>query len=134
METITLSNLQNNSDDGNIAALQNNSDDGNITAAGDGAGTGAGLQGSGSEDTPKNSNNVAGGYEGLINNQNKIIEDLINQNNRLTQQIQGLLRNGASVTPEGEKQRMPQSENNGLPEDYIPLSDLGKNIGKKNEK
>ena len=75
------------------------------------------------------------GYQTVIDRQNGLIDTLMTQIESYQKQIETLVRNGAVIRDDQGKR-----ENAALPgdfadnptehEDYIPLSDLGKEIGK----
>ena len=79
--------------------------------------------------------NTASGYQTVIDRQNGLIDTLMNQIESYQKQIETLVRNGAVIRDDQGKR-----ENTALPgdfadnpiekDDYIPLSDLGKEIGK----
>lgn len=76
------------------------------------------------------------GYQTVIDRQNGLIDTLMNQIESYQKQIETLVRNGAVIRDD-----QGSRENAVLPgdfadnpiekEDYIPLSDLGKDIGKR---
>lgn len=76
------------------------------------------------------------GYQTVIDRQNGLIDTLMTQIESYQKQIETLVRNGAVIRDDQGKR-----ENAALPgdfadnpiekEDYIPLSDLGKDIGKR---
>ena len=115
--------------------LQSNEIDDTITASGadDGSAAGAGAP----EDT-------ANAYQATISQQGDTIDALLQANERLQQQIQRMLRNGASITDDTAKAIDSTAGDSGInppvrisPEammkepDYEPLAALGKEIGKK---
>ncbi len=75
------------------------------------------------------------GFQTVIDRQNSLIDTLMNQIDSYQKQIETLVRNGAVIRDDRDKR-----ENAALPgdfadnpterEDYIPLADLGKDIGK----
>lgn len=84
-----------------------------------------GAAGSTAEDTPS-------GYETIINQQNQTISALIEQTNRLTEQINGLIRGGAQIN-DGKAAEDAQTISNdagSLTDDYISLKELGAEFGK----
>ena len=114
--------------------LQQQQIDDTITAssADDGSAAGAGAP----EDT-------ANAYQATINQQGDTIDALLQANERLQQQIQRMLRNGAAITDD-TAQASSAARDSGInppgpltPEqimdkpDYEPLAELGKEIGKK---
>ena len=94
---------------------------------------GTGNDGAG-ESTPEDTPNA---YETIIAQQQAQISALIAQTNSLSGQITELIRGGAVITD--NKQGSVGAANvtpNGLqgfepPEDYVPLADLGAQIGKR---
>lgn len=115
--------------------LQQNSTDANITSssANDGNAAGAG--------TPED---AASAYQATISQQGDTIDALLQANERLQQQIQRMLRNGAAITDDTAKANDSAAVDTGInppgqltPEqimdkpDYEPLAALGKEIGKK---
>ena len=115
--------------------LQQNAIDDTITVsnANDGNAAGAGAP----EDT-------ASDYQAIISQQGDTIDALLQATERLQQQIQRILRNGASITDDTAKVNDSAAGNSGInpppqltPEDimskpdYEPLAALGKEIGKK---
>ena len=80
--------------------------------------------------------NTVNGYQTVIDRQNGLIDTLMTQIESYQKQIETLVRNGAVIRDDQGKR-----ENATLPgefadnptehEDYIPLSDLGKEIGKR---
>lgn len=119
-------------DEGN---LQQNATDDTITASSvdEGSAAGAGAP----EDT-------ANAYQATINQQGDTIDALLQANERLQQQIQRMLRNGAAITDDTATVKNSTAGDSGInppvrisPEammkepDYEPLAALGKEIGKK---
>lgn len=115
--------------------LQQNAIDDTITTSGADAGSAAGA--GAPEDT-------ANAYQATINQQGDTIDALLQANERLQQQIQRMLRNGASITDDTAKAKDSTAVDSGInppvrisPEnmmsdpDYEPLAALGKEIGKK---
>lgn len=115
--------------------LQQQQIDDTITAssANDGGAAGAGAP----ED-------AANAYQATINQQGDTIDALLQANERLQQQIQRMLRNGAAITDDTAKAKDSTAGDSGInpppqltPEDimskpdYEPLAALGKEIGKK---
>ena len=90
-----------------------------IIVSEDEASTGAG--GSTPEDTPD--------YEKLIEKQSSQIDELIEANKSLQSQIGVLLRNGAAINDANDNNESTQRESER--EDYVRLSDLGKELGKR---
>lgn len=76
------------------------------------------------------------GYQTVIDRQNGLIDTLMTQIESYQKQIETLVRNGAVI-----RDNQDRRENAALPgdftdnpiekDDYIPLSDLGKDIGKR---
>lgn len=115
--------------------LQQNAIDDTITASSvnDGSAAGAGAP----EDT-------ANAYQATISQQGDTIDALLQANERLQQQIQRMLRNGAAITDDTAKSNDSTAGDSGInppPQltseqimskpDYEPLAALGKEIGKK---
>lgn len=84
----------------------------------DEASTGAGC--STPEDTPD--------YEKLIERQSSQIDELIEANKSLQSQIGVLLRNGAAINDANENESTQRESER---DDYVSLSDLGKELGKR---
>lgn len=87
---------------------------------------------------------TANAYRATIDQQGDTIEALLQANERLQQQIQRMLRNGAAITDDTVKANDSAAGDSGInppdrltPEqimdkpDYEPLAALGKEIGKK---
>lgn len=89
-----------------------------IIVSEDEASTGAG--GSTPEDTPD--------YEKLIEKQSSQIDELIEANKSLQSQIGVLLRNGAAINDANNNESTQRESER---EDYVSLSDLGKELGKR---
>ena len=105
--------------------LQAEPEDGNLSANAATVTEDEGAAGSAAEDTPS-------GYEAIINQQNQTISALIEQTNRLTEQINGLIRGGAQIN-DGKASEGVQTISNdagSLTEDYISLKELGAEFGK----
>ncbi len=64
----------------------------------------------------------------IINQQNATIDTLLKRTEELTGQINKLISMGVQITDEPTHEET-QSINN-IPEDYVPLKDLGAEIGK----
>lgn len=101
-------------------------EDGNIQS---GTGTDTGAGASAPEDTPKPENP----YQSTIEQQNSTIQALIEQNERLTTQINKLIRNGAAIVDDSSTGNTPMPDNPDITadDDYIPLKDLGSEFGKR---
>ena len=106
--------------------LQANANDASITASADGNTASAGA--SAPEDTqPENP------YEIIIEQQNRTIDTLIAQAESLNAQIVRLLQSGVQIT-DGKGQTDNGYVNSpALSDDYVPLSDLGADIGKRDK-
>ena len=65
----------------------------------------------------------------IINQQNATIDTLLKRTEELTGQINKLISMGVQITDEPIPEET-QSINNTIPEDYVPLKDLGAEIGK----
>ena len=65
----------------------------------------------------------------IINQQNATIDTLLKRTEELTGQINKLISMGVQITDEPTPEET-QSINNTTPEDYVPLKDLGAEIGK----
>lgn len=87
---------------------------------------------------------TANAYRATIDQQGDTIDALLQANERLQQQIQRMLRNGAAITDDTAKANDSAAGDSGInppgqltPEqimdkpDYEPLAELGKEIGKK---
>ena len=88
---------------------------------------------------PEDTGTANNAWQAIADNQRQAIDALIEQNKSLTAQIAQLVSNGAQindgrqVTPTAaqQSQYMDVTPANSLPDDYVPLRDLGKLIGKK---
>lgn len=65
----------------------------------------------------------------IINQQNATIDTLLKRTEELTGQINKLISMGVQITDDVTPEET-QSINNTIPEDYVPLKDLGAEIGK----
>lgn len=65
----------------------------------------------------------------IINQQNATIDTLLKRTEELTGQINKLISMGVQITDEPTPEET-QSINNTIPGDYVPLRDLGAEIGK----
>lgn len=65
----------------------------------------------------------------IINQQNATIDTLLKRTEELTGQINKLISMGVQITDEPTPEET-QSISNTIPEDYVPLKDLGAEIGK----
>ena len=77
------------------------------------------------------------GYQTVIDRQNGLIDTLMTQIESYQKQIETLVRNGAVIRDDrntGNNTALPGefADNPIDKDDYIPLSDLGKEIGKRN--
>lgn len=114
-ENVKFDTVNENADNANDSKVAETADDGNQV----------------SEDTT-----AINGYQTVIDRQNGLIDTLMSQIESYQKQIETLVRNGAVIRDDQGKR-----ENAALPgefadnpiekEDYIPLSDLGKDIGKR---
>lgn len=68
-------------------------------------------------------------YERIFDSQQKQIDMLIKQNESLQGQISKLVSSGAQIDS-GIEYKEPEPDG-ALPEDYVPLADLGKELFKK---
>lgn len=109
--TITVSNLQ--SDNFGVS----------ITPSADGN-TEDGAAGNTAEDT-----HPADPRDEIINQQNATIDTLLKRTEELTGQINKLISMGVQIT-DGEPSPEQANDLNNIPEDYVPLKDLGAEIGK----
>ena len=80
--------------------------------------------------------NTVNGYQTVIDRQNGLIDTLMTQIESYQKQIETLVRNGAVIRDDrntGNNAALPGeiADNPTEHEDYIPLSDLGKEIGKR---
>lgn len=119
---MSVENLQQSAIDDTI--IETNGDDGNAAGVG----------------TPEDTANA---YQATIDQQGDTIDALLKANERLQQQIQRMLRNGAAITDDSATDESAKT-NSGInppkqinarqimdePE-YEPLAALGKDIGKK---
>lgn len=120
-------NLQNSL---NIANLQNSSNIANIaaTAAGDAADAGTNI--------PEDTDAKADPRDKIIEQQTSTIDALLERTEQLTKQINNLLAMGAQINDgkaDGIEQTQTQMQTFNPFEDdeYVPLKDLGAEIGKK---
>lgn len=92
-------------------------------------GTDTGAGASTPEDTPKAGNP----YQSTIEQQNSTIQALMEQNERLTEQINKLIRNGAAIVDDSStgNASMPDNPDIAVSDDYVPLKDLGSEFGKR---
>lgn len=72
-------------------------------------------------------------YQSTIEQQNSTIQALMEQNERLTVQINKLIRNGAAIVddPLPGNPTMPDNPDITANDDYIPLKDLGSEFGRR---
>ena len=105
--------------------LQENNEDASITASADGN-TVDGAAAQAAEDT-----HTADPRDEIINQQNSTIEALMKRTEELTGQINKLLTMGVQIN-DGQQVTTEQTKqlNNSLADDYVPLKDLGAEIGK----
>ena len=81
------------------------------------------------ESTPEDTPNA---QQQIINQQNETIAALLERTQSLTNQINELIRNGAAITDNSTNaQQQQQAPTPSLADDYIPLKDLGAEIGKR---
>ena len=117
-----------NNENGNVTNdnLNNVPEDDNIQPD---TGTDNGAGSSSPEDTPKPENP----YQSTIDQQNSTIQALMEQNERLTTQINKLIRNGAAIVDDSSTGNASIPDNPDITEndDYIPLKDLGSEFGKR---
>ena len=67
----------------------------------------------------------------IIKQQQSTIDALMQRTEELTKQINRLISSGAQITDDGAKApEQTQDIDNILPDDYVPLKDLGAEIGK----
>lgn len=83
------------------------------------------------EDTPR----AANPWESIAGEQKRTIDALTEQINSLNAQIARLVQSGAQISDGRQMQQMPPMQQQSyappaLPDDYVPLRDLGKEIGK----
>lgn len=102
--------------------LQEQTNDASITASAEGN-TEDGAAAQAAEDT-----HPADPRDEIINQQNATIDTLLKRTEELTGQINKLISMGVQITD--ETPRETQSTNSTIPEDYVPLRDLGAEIGK----
>ena len=109
----------------NNGSLQEQKPDASITASAAGN-TGDGAAAQAAEDTHQ-----ADPRDEIINQQNATIDTLLKRTEELTGQINKLISMGVQITDgtPGES----QSIDNNIPEDYVSLSDLGADIGKRDK-
>ena len=103
--------------------LQENENDASITASAEGN-TADSAAAQAAEDT-----HPADPRDEIINQQNATIDTLLKRTEELTGQINKLISMGVQITDDVTHEET-QSINNTIPEDYIPLKDLGAEIGK----
>lgn len=92
---------------------------------------------SGAEDTPR-----PNPWESVATEQSATIDKLTEHIKSLNSQIAALVQGGAQINDGKQSQTaganmsqyMDTKPNNSLPDDYVPLKDLGKLIGKKDKK
>lgn len=111
--------------------LQESKNDANVSIKDTGTGAGQGSP----EDTPATPSNEVSAYERTIAAQNKTIELLTRQVESLNEQMGAFVRSVGAQAPEGEKPENAIYANPAntreIPEDYIYLKDLGKQVGKR---
>ena len=66
----------------------------------------------------------------IIKQQQSTIDALMQRTEELTKQINRLISSGAQITDDDASQVDASELNNILPDDYVPLRDLGAEIGK----
>lgn len=103
--------------------LQEETNDASITASAEGN-TVDGAAAQAAEDT-----HPADPRDEIINQQNATIDTLLKRTEELTGQINKLISMGVQIT-DAPTPEETQSINNTIPEDYVPLKDLGAEIGK----
>ena len=103
--------------------LQEEQTDASITASAEGN-TDDGAAAQAAEDT-----HTADPRDEIINQQNSTIDALMKRTEELTGQINKLLSMGVQVTDDAPAEPT-EDINNMLPDDYVPLRDLGAEIGK----
>lgn len=102
--------------------LQEMNDNASITASATGN-TDDGAAVDTAEDT-----HTADPRDEIINQQNSTIDALMKRTEELTGQINKLIAMGVQVTDDAPAE--PMEDINNMPDDYIPLRDLGAEIGK----
>lgn len=102
--------------------LQENENDASITASATGN-TEDSAAAQAAEDT-----HPADPRDEIINQQNATIDTLLKRTEELTGQINKLISMGVQITDEPAPAQV--EELNNMPEDYVPLRDLGAEIGK----
>lgn len=92
-----------------------------------GTDTGAGAS------TPEDTSKADNPYQSTIDQQNSTIQALMEQNERLTTQINKLIRNGAAIIDDSSTGNASIPDNPDITEndDYVPLKDLGSEFGKR---
>ena len=106
--------------DENLQEIEN---DASITASATGnTDDGAAVEGA-AEDT-----RIGDPRDEIINQQNATIDTLLKRTEELTGQINKLISMGVQITDEPAPAQI--EELNNIPEDYVPLRDLGAEIGK----
>lgn len=107
--------------------IKNEDNPANEDNAGNAAIKGAGMN---PEDTPK----AANPWESIAGEQKRTIDALTEQINSLNAQIARLVQSGAQISDGRQSQQLPPMQQTyappALPDDYVPLRDLGKEIGK----
>lgn len=104
--------------------LQEETIDASITASAEGNTVDSAAVKQAAEDT-----HPADPRDEIINQQNATIDTLLKRTEELTGQINKLISMGVQITDEPTPEET-QSINNAIPEDYVPLKDLGAEIGK----
>lgn len=122
--------INNNATTNNNTNLHETADDVNVSIkdTGDSAGHGS------PEDTQAEPMNGVSAYERTIAAQNKTIEFLTRQVESLNEQMGAFVRSVGSQVPEDQRPENDAYANNAkreVPEDYVYLKDLGKEIGKR---
>lgn len=102
--------------------LQEETNDASITASAEGN-TVDSAAAQAAEDT-----HPADPRDEIINQQNATIDTLLKRTEELTGQINKLISMGVQITDEPAPAQV--EELNNIPEDYVPLKDLGAEIGK----
>ena len=78
--------------------------------------------------TRKNEEEIPKTYQSIINQQKEQIDALMQQNDLLNAQITKMVQNGTQLNDNNSTPKPPDTPTS-LSEDYVSLSDLGKEIG-----
>lgn len=93
------------------------------------------LNSAGQMDSPEDTQNGYASYERVIKSQNATIETLTGQIESLNKQISALVRSSGTSSDNGTYNPAIDPDTNSapiIPDDYVYLKELGKEIGKRN--